>query len=258
MAARNQQLADTFRVLPTFLTESRKTLVRLTAFTDNANPLVTQLRPAARQLSPTLIELEQLAPDLLGLFRSIDPLVKVSKTGLPATSDFLDQLRPLLDQTDPFLVQLNPILDWVGLYKHELTQFFGNDVGSTQATGLSADGKTQLHYLRTTNPFNPENLALYPHRLATNRSNPYLDPMGYMKLATQGHLDVFGSYLCTTNPVAPISPTAGDLIPQSLLDNIQKYAFNGGNVPAPPCTAQQPVGNVIGQPGLYPHVEAAP
>ena len=82
-AARNQQLADTFRVLPTFLTESRKTLVRLTAFTDNANPLVTQLRPAARQLSPTLIELEQLAPDLLGLFRSIDPLVKVSKTGLP-------------------------------------------------------------------------------------------------------------------------------------------------------------------------------
>ena len=82
--------------------------------------------------------------------------------------------------------------------------------------------------------------------------------MGYMKLATQGHLDVFGSYLCTTNPVAPISPTAGDLIPQSLLDNIQKYAFNEGNVPAPPCTAQQPVGNVIGQPGLYPHVEAAP
>src|SRR5439155_21393804 len=118
-AARNQELADAFRVLPTFLDESRKTLLRVTAFADNANPLVTQLRPAARQLSPTLIELEKLAPDLRGLFRDLDPLIRVSRAGLPATSEFLDQLRPLLGATDPFLRNLNPILQWVGLYKHE-------------------------------------------------------------------------------------------------------------------------------------------
>src|SRR5207253_3944658 len=56
-ARRNKELAETFRVLPTFLQESRKTLIATTAFAKNTNPLVTQLRPAAVQLSPTLIQL---------------------------------------------------------------------------------------------------------------------------------------------------------------------------------------------------------
>src|SRR5206468_6126956 len=54
-AQRDKELQDTFRVLPTFLAESRKTLTRVSAFADNTNPLVTQLRPFARQLSPTLV-----------------------------------------------------------------------------------------------------------------------------------------------------------------------------------------------------------
>jgi phospholipid/cholesterol/gamma-HCH transport system substrate-binding protein len=255
-AQRDKELQDTFRILPTFLAESRKTLTRVTAFADNTNPLVTQLRPAARQLSPTLIQLERLAPDLRGLFRDIDPLVNVSKKGLPATSDFLDQLRPLLDQSDPLLRNLNPIVDYLGLFKHEITQFFANDVASTQGTQIATDGKTQLHYLRTTNPLNPENLAIYPHRIATNRSNPYLDPMGYMKLATKGHLDVFGSYLCTSNPVPPLGPLQPlSALTQQVLDLVQKYAYAGTvTPPAPPCTAQDPLGHVLGQSGVYPHV----
>jgi ABC-type transporter Mla subunit MlaD len=257
-AERDQDLQDAFRVLPTFLRESRTTLKRVTAFADNANPLVTQLRPFARELSPTLVQLEALAPDLRGLFRDLDPLIRVSRAGLPAASDFLDQLRPLLDATDPLLRQLNPILQWVGLYKDELPQFFANDVAATQAAAASTDGKSILHYLRTTNPFNPENLGLYPHRLATNRSNPYREPKGYLKLATQGYLDVFGDYLCTNNPVAQVSPTAGALIPQATLDLIKQFAFSGGNVPAPPCHAQQPLGRLLGQSGMYPHVEQAP
>src|SRR5207248_1971464 len=127
-AQRDRELADTFRVLPTFLSESRKTLTRVTAFANNTNPLVTQLRPAARQLSPTLVQLEKLAPDLRGLFRDVGPLVTASKAGLPATSDLLDQLRPLLDQSDPFLRNLNPIVQYLGIFKHEITQFFANDV----------------------------------------------------------------------------------------------------------------------------------
>ncbi|MFL5895320.1 MAG: MlaD family protein [Thermoleophilaceae bacterium] len=252
-ADRDQELQDAFRVLPTFLDETRTTLTRVTAFADNANPLVTQLRPAARQLSPTLVQLEALAPDLRGLFRDIDPLVRVSRQGLPALSDFLDQLRPLLDGTDPFLRNLNPILSWVGLYKHELTAFFANDVGSTQAAVPSATGKA-LHYLRTTNPLNPENLAIYPHRLATNRSNPYFEPEAFRKLDTG--LEVFGQYLCTSNPVAQISPDAGSIIPQTTIDLVEQFAFKGGTVPAPPCKPQAPLGRFIGQSGLYPHVEA--
>ena len=254
-AQRDQELQDTFRILPTFLDESDKTLVRVTKFANNANPLVTQLRPAARELSPTLVQLERLAPDLRGLFRDIGPLVDASRAGLPATSQFLDELRPLLDATDPFLRNLNPMLKWIGLYKHEITAFFSNDVAATQASSLGADQKTQLHYLRTTNPLNPENLAIYPHRIASNRSNPYVVPLGYKTLP----LKVFGTYLCTTNPVPTILPTAvGDLLPQSLKDLIDRFAYAGvgSNIPAPPCVEQQRLGDFAGQTGrYYPHIE---
>src|SRR5262245_5964785 len=50
-ARRNEDLEATFRALPTFLDESRLTLNRLEDFSFNANPLITQLRPAGRQLS---------------------------------------------------------------------------------------------------------------------------------------------------------------------------------------------------------------
>ena len=51
---------------PTFLRETRTTTRRLSRFAEDTDPLVTQLRPAARELSPTLIEPEGLAPDLQG------------------------------------------------------------------------------------------------------------------------------------------------------------------------------------------------
>jgi phospholipid/cholesterol/gamma-HCH transport system substrate-binding protein len=252
-AQRDKELQDTFRILPTFLDESNKTLTRVTRFANNTNPLVTQLRPAARELSPTLVQLEKLAPDLRGLFRDINPLVDVSIKGLPATSQFLDELRPLLDATDPFLRNLNPMLKWIGLYKHEITAFFSNDVAATQASSLGSDQKTQLHYLRTTNPLNPENLAIYPHRIASNRSNPYVAPLGYKTLP----IKVFGKYLCTTNPVPTIAPSVvGDLLPQSLLDLINRFAYAGAgsNIPSPPCEEQDPLGNLVGQTGKYPHI----
>jgi phospholipid/cholesterol/gamma-HCH transport system substrate-binding protein len=255
-AARDRELQDAFRVLPTFLRESRTTLTRLTAFSENANPLVTQLRPAARELSPTLVQLQALAPDLRDLFRDLDPLVRVSRRGLPATENFLDELRPLLAQTDPFLRQLNPILQWVSLYKHELMSFFANDVASTQAAEANPTGGPPLHYLRTQNPLNPENLAIYPKRLPSNRSNPYVEPLGYNNLATG--LEVFGQYLCTSNPMPTIAPDAVDLIAQNTLDLVNQYALSSGNVPAPPCKPQKPLGRLIGQPYMYPHVEAAP
>jgi phospholipid/cholesterol/gamma-HCH transport system substrate-binding protein len=254
-AKRNQDLAETFRVLPTFLTESRRTLVRTTQFANNTNPLVTQLRPAARQLSPLLIQLNNLAPDLQGLFRNLNPLIDVSKKGLPATSEFLRQLEPLLAATNPFLQNLNPIIQWVGLYKHEITAFFANDVAATGATSLGADQKTQLHYLRTTNPLNPENLAIYPHRISSNRSNPYVAPLGYSHFP----IKVFGKYLCTNNPIPTLSPAGiGPLLPQELYDLINQFAYNNGNVTSPPCDEQAPLGNQIGQTGKYPHVTKAP
>src|SRR5206468_6930897 len=73
-ADKNQQLADAFTVLPTFEIESRKTLNQLDTFAHNANPVISELRPAARELSPTLISLDKLAPNLKAFFRDLNPL----------------------------------------------------------------------------------------------------------------------------------------------------------------------------------------
>ena len=279
-ASRDQQLKQAFIAFPTFEDQSRAISVRLTKFANNANPLINQLRPAARQLSPTLISAAKLAPNLKALFQDIRPLVKASKRGLPAVSSFLDSTRPVLAQADPFLRSLNPFLDWVGLYKHEAAAFFALDTAATQATGAvcdkptqrctSADNSKQVHYLRTTNPVNPEALAAYPKRIASNRNNPYFQPLGYLDLA-RGGLKVFGTYLCTTNPVPTVVQTIDPLLPGvGALTNlispdtfalIDKFVYGGNgpaNVASPPCREQAPLGNLIGQTGKYPHVTAAP
>ena len=81
----------------------------------------------------------------------------------------------------------------------EIAAFFANDVAATQATDRPPGAPAPVHYLRTTNPLNPENLAAYPRGIATNRANPYVEPGGYSKLPTG--LKVFGTYLCTNNAV---------------------------------------------------------
>ena len=179
-AARDQELADTFVALPTFEDEARLTLNRLDAFAKNANPLLqNQLRPSARELSPTLVQLGALAPDLKGLFRDLNPLITASRTGLPAARRFVNDLRPVLGQLDPFLRNLNPVLDYLGVYKNEIQSFFANTVASTQAVDFPAKSNGRpVHYLRTTNPANPEMLAAYPTRMGTNRTNPYMLPRG--------------------------------------------------------------------------------
>ncbi len=253
-ARRNTQLADTFRVLPTFLRESRTTTTRLTKFAHDTNPLVTQLRPAARELSPTLQDLNALSPDLKSLFHNLAPLVKVSKPGLPAASEALNNTRPVLGRTATFLRQFTPIVDYLGLYKKEIASFFANDSAVTQAS------QNGIHYLRTQNPTNPEIMASYPNRISTNRSNPYREPGGYSKLGSENHLDVFGTYLCTQNPV-PNPPAPAPQLPANVISLLNYYTF-GGTVnrgAAPPCDAQSPLGpRTNGGTGVYPHLQPLP
>ncbi|MEA2467804.1 MAG: phospholipid/cholesterol/gamma-HCH transport system substrate-binding protein [Thermoleophilaceae bacterium] len=266
-ADRNQQLQDIFRVFPTFLDESRATATRLTAFARNSDPLITQLRPAARELSPTLIDLKGLAPDLKGLFRDLGPLITASKKGLPAVRRILDDTTPLLAQLEPFLRNLNPMLDYLGLYKREIASFFALDAASTQSVDRPPGSNVPIHYLRTANPLNPENLAAYPARITSNRSNPYVAPGGYATYP----IKVFGEYLCTTAPIPTLFDPSGvvpglptlppdvtDLLPPALRDGVNQFALNSGTVPAPPCTEQPPLGQVVGQTGKYPQVKAAP
>ena len=45
----------------------------------------------------------------------------------------LEDARPLIAQLDPAMRQVTPLLDFLGLYKRELTAFFANTAAGTQA-----------------------------------------------------------------------------------------------------------------------------
>ncbi|HEU0019242.1 MAG TPA: MlaD family protein [Thermoleophilaceae bacterium] len=258
-AARNQELADAFVALPTFLRETRTTTVRLSEFAELTDPLVTQLRPAARELSPTLISLQGLAPDLRGLFKGLGPLIRVSRTGLPALERTLDDTKPLLARLEPFLRNLQPVFGYLGLYKREIAAFFALDAAATQVTDRPPGSSRPLHYLRTTNPLNPENLGAYPRRLPSNRSNPYVEPGASDQL--RGGLPVFGRYLCEIAGPASFLGPVGPLLPAELRGLLEQFAFAGsttGAVPAPPCREQAPLGRVVGQSGRYPNLLPIP
>jgi virulence factor Mce-like protein len=237
-AARDADLQATFKALPTFEKESSTTLKRLSKFSANANPVITDLKPAAKEMSPTFVQLSKLAPDLKAFFRDIDPLVKASKKGLPATTEFLDQLHPLLANFDAPLKQLNPILDGASLYKNEINAFFANSTAATNATTPVAGTAEPVHYLRTANPLNPEMLAQYPNRLPTNRTNPY--PFPGDSLGLKDGLPSFETRQCTgvNTPAPTLGPAVDGALTDTLRTGILKFALNNGNVVAPPCKQQ--------------------
>lgn len=288
-AQRDEDLKALFRALPTFETESEKTVKRLTAFAKNTNPLVTQLRPVARELSPTLQELQGLAPDLKAFFHDLDPLIDASEQGLPAVQAFLKQLSPFLGQLDAPLAQLNPVLSFVGQYKGELNAFFANVVASTQASTPTSG--EPLHYLRTLNPINLENLAIYPRRLPTNRPNPYQKPGAFADLAkglssyetrqcgsglptllqsdqllgaVGGAVNALTAVLpaplanLTTDQATQLIGVFNSYLTPTLNNDIFKFAFGGvADVVSPPCKQQSDFTTRAGT-TQYPHISAAP
>jgi virulence factor Mce-like protein len=262
-ASRDEELKEAFVALPTFERESQVTLERLAEFSRDTNPLVTQLRPAARELSPTLRDLGALSPDLEALFRELGPLIDASRTGFPAAEQVLKDARPLIAQLDPAMRQLTPILDFLALYKRELTTFFANTPAATQAQDARG-----VHYLRTTNPLNAENLAVYPRRIASNRPNAYAKPGNFSQL--RRGMPVFENRHCsrgtpTITNVAPPSlpsplpiplpPVLEELVPDTLLDQIIRFAFadRPGTGIAVPCRPQGDY-DVGGEVTQYPHV----
>ena len=262
-AERDERLKETFVALPTFQRESRQTITRLTQFAQDTNPLVDQLRPAARELSPTLQDLSALAPDLRKLFVELNPLITASREGFPALEEIITESRPLFAQFDPALRQLNPMLDFIGLYKRELTSFFANTVASTQASVRDTRTNERVHYLRTTNPFNPENLAMYPRRVGSNRPNPYMLPGGYDNLRTKGYLEVYENRHCGRR--VPLigtfpEPILETLVGQETVDQINEIVYpatNESQPPAPPCELQDKF-TFQGETTQFPHVKPAP
>jgi len=122
-AREHNALSEIFQIFPTFLKETRETLVRTDEFAANTDSLVNDLKPVAVDLGPTVKDLGRLAPDLEDLFRELNPLVDASREGLPAAERFLRGARPLFKGLHKFLPELNPILAYANYGQVQLTQF---------------------------------------------------------------------------------------------------------------------------------------
>jgi len=251
-AAQSTALAQTIRAFPPFLLATRATVDRVARFAQTTKPLVDELRPAAVQLTPALKSLAVLAPQLKSLLVDVGPLAHASSTGIPALERFLDDSVPLLTRAKPYLGGVIPVIDYIDTYRREIAGFFANGTAASQATLPAASGHGLLHYVRISNPVNPETLTDYSHRLSSNRGNPYLVPNGAQDLL--GGLPVFGSYLCTSNPPPAIGPT----IPASLAAVLSADYYTS-DPSGPPCKAQPPLGEATtGQLQAFPQLQPVP
>jgi phospholipid/cholesterol/gamma-HCH transport system substrate-binding protein len=251
-AAQSTALAQTIKAFPSFLVANRITINRVKRFAVTTKPLVDELRPAAVQLTPTLKSLAILAPELKSLLVNIGPLTSASAAGVPAFERFLDDSVPLLTRAKPYLGGVIPVLDYINTYRREVAAFFANSTAAGEATAPAAVGQRLLHYVRISNPVNPETLTDYAHRLSTNRGNPYLVPNGYQSLVAG--LPVFGSNLCTSNP----QPTIGPTIAPSLAAVLSSTYYTA-DPSGPPCKAQTPLGQVTtGQLQAFPQLQPLP
>jgi phospholipid/cholesterol/gamma-HCH transport system substrate-binding protein len=251
-ARRNQDLADLFRALPGFESQTRLTLPALTRLAQGADPVVRALEPIATELTRTFAATSVLTPQLRGLFERLGPTVTASRAGLPALDRILGKIPSLLGAFEPFLRNANPIVDYIGAYRREVTGFFGNVVGASQAHDVQLPRTpNEVHYLRTSQTLTPEALALLSRPLGMSRDDAYRAPGAFSALAAG--LPVLDAAGCASgNPAPPASA-----IPASLVTLVQRYVFRtpGRNIAAPPCRR---AGLIPGFSTAFPRLRAEP
>ena len=288
-ARRNQELAELFRILPTFQRESRATLARLNSFARTADPLVQQLRPAARELSPTLVAAEKAAPDLKAFFEGLRGAINASDTGFPALRRLLsDDFTPLLSRLggsvggqDPYLAHLNSIIEVLGMYKHEITAFLGNAAAAMQYSperGRDPNAREDPADDQPAEPREPrlvrsaadhqpgqpvlQAARLQPARAAASRASP-------TRLAAPESRPS-----CRPGPRWPATPTSSSALypnpinpafsdPVNLYNRIKSFALglpvtpgaaNLNAVPAPPCVRQSNFSSIGRSPESTPYL----
>lgn len=195
-ASQDDALAETFKIFPTFLDESKTTLARLKTFSADTRPLIRDLRPVARDLRPTVRDIRALSPDLEAFFRDLDPLITASKKGLPATSETLRGAKPVLAALGPFLGQLNPLLHYFEETQPQVSDFISNGSAALSDTTASRSGGVG-HYLRQFGVTGSESLAMFKERASTNRGNSYFGPKDLIDLPPAEQFSVLPAFDCS-------------------------------------------------------------
>ncbi len=174
LASRDRALAETFRVFPTFLDESKVTMARLERFSRNTRPLVNDLKRPADDLGPTVRDLGRLAPDLEALFRDLDPVIRVSKRTVPDLRRFLDGAEPVLEAINPWFDQLNPILSYLSFHQRTIAGFITN--GGTDLAPDKVTGRAKQTQIGIINGRSFEQFKTIPE---WQRGNAYVAPNAY-------------------------------------------------------------------------------
>jgi phospholipid/cholesterol/gamma-HCH transport system substrate-binding protein len=245
-ASKSDDLAETIRIFPTFLKESKLALARVQTFSTDTDPLITDLRPVARDLQPTLRDVRALAPDLEAFFRNLDPVITASKTGMPATREVLAGAQPLIGELGPFLSQINPIFKYFEASQWQVADFLNYGAAALSARTESPGGGTG-HYLRQFGPLGAESVSIWKERAPTNRGNSYFQPLSLAASkddAGRGYdrFKITGQFDCENSGEKP-APTTGD--PGCVVQNHNpfdpdyRFSFNGKKLE-----------------GAFPHVEA--
>ncbi len=176
LATRSDALAESVRIFPTFLDETKATLARLRTFSVNTEPLIRDLEPVLEDLQPTMASLRELSPDLENLFESFGPLIRAGDEGLPALGRVLRGLDPTLEATGPFLAQLNPLLRFLEYYQMKVSDFF--NIGPVAIGGLRSTlpgSKSNGHVLPQIIMLGSQSFPA-PARSRDNRGNTYPRP----------------------------------------------------------------------------------
>jgi virulence factor Mce-like protein len=192
-ALQSQQnaLADTFRVFPTFLDESRLTLARLERFSINADPLVNDLKPVADLLGPTFSDLGALSPDLTTFFNKLPPVIRDSNVDLPAAAAFLRGARPVLAALHVFLPELNPILSYWNYDQDRIAHFLATGGSAFHYKVAPTTNGVPGYALAQFGVSNQESIMLRTQRPSNERANSYLAPNAYNRAVPLGIIESF-------------------------------------------------------------------
>ncbi len=195
LASRDEALAQTFEVFPTFLRETRSTLARLETFSRDTRPLVNELKGPVDDLGPTVRDLGGLAPRLERLFGDLDPLIAAGNRGLPEGARFLRGAEPLFESLHVFLPELNPILAYLSFSKLQVAQFItiGGPALAGQGTGgyQGGDPRGNEHWLPQLALVDSQTFSRNSQRPSFDRGNAYPAPNAYERMPAAGVLESF-------------------------------------------------------------------
>lgn len=258
----SEQWAQAWRELPAFERSGTSALHSLDALSREASPVLDELRPGERALTPLVKQAERFAPYLDSLVKALGPFTKAAKTGLPALSTELKLTEPLLEALRPVLHNLDPFLEYTDEYLPSVQSFFANFTAASQAKSANPDVQSthvRLHYLRALNHVGTESLSVFPEQIGTYRGNAYSLPGAFAELASG--LSVFSARNCADS--APtVQDTPNGSVSQSIIEQLIELKLvnapgsTSNSVPAPPCK-QQGKFTFGGKTSQYPQVTSS-